>query len=701
MVPGTIELKDGNIIQSLLIFLDESTYPRVNNLRILTGEYFSPMEVGAILDASFASEYGYSVGDTLTIGIQGFYTDIKVRGIGVSPEFLMLSVNPNFFIPMKGSLGVVFLPMSLVKDIFGYHIFNNISVQFSNEKARESACKEIRRVLSDKEILMETLREDQYSYQAVKKRLESYSVFLPSIIAIFNSVTFLITFIVINRMVNTQRREIGTLLSLGYHPATIILVFGAGGVLLGLLGSALGGVGAFCISSLITKAFQDAGGFPIILPVVLPWPLLKGLCFGTASTAVASILPVWKLVKRPPHEIITGKETVTFRHFSRFARRLEGFLLKTISPSFFIKSSFRNILRQKKLIFFTALSIGFALALATTFAVTATSMQESIGAFLRGEQWDLVVNFDKPTGMEHIKKIQETQGITAIAPYIQGFARIRFGSYEKAQHLIAMTPEPPMKKLPLLKGNLFSSDEASEIILTKDTSNYLGAKIGNILNIEIGEQVYSLKLIGIMNDFVLGQSFVPWKFGQEALNIKQKASGVFVQISSDTNTVEKSLYQLDFVSLIISKKKMEEAVKHGQQAIFRFLRIYRILALFVVFLLILTMLNINILDRESEYAILRAIGCGRLLLKKMIFIEVGIVATISIIVSIPLTEMMARFLFEQIAKAIVVLDLYLEYQDFLLTLLPAAVLMIIAIYPGLKYIFNIKVAQSIRNRIMG
>lgn len=700
MLPGTIELKNGNIIQSILIFLDENTPPRVNNLYILNGKYLSPHEAGAILDASFANEYGYSVRDILTIGIQGFYTDIKVRGIGVSPEFLMLSVNPNFFIPMKGSLGVVFLPMSLVKDIFGYRIFNNLSVQFNGEKATESPIKELRRVLGDKEILMETPREDQYSYQSVKKRLTTYSVFLPSTIAVFNSVTFLITFIVINRMINAQRREIGTLLSLGYHPARIISVYVTVGILLGLLGSVIGGVGAFCISSLITKAFQDAGGFPIILPVILPWPILKGLFFGVCSTAVASALPVLKIVKQPPHEIIRGKETLTFKHFGWFARKLEALFLN-ITSSFSVKSSFRNILRQKKLMFFTVLSLGFALALATTFAITATSMKQSVGAFLQGEQWDFAVYFDNPKGMDSIKKIREIEGITAVAPYIQGFTRIRYGSLEKAQHLIAMAPEPFMRKLPLLKGRLFTSDVASEIILTKDMSSYLGVKIGDKLDIKLGEQVYPVKLIGIMNDFVIGQAFVPWKFGQEVMNLKQKASGVFVQISPYAITVEKSLYRQDFVSYIISKKKMETAVKHGQEALFRFLRIYRILALLVVFLLILTMLNINIIDRESEYAILRAVGCGRPFLSKMIFTEVGIVATFSIMLSIPLSAIMAQFLFDQIAKAHVVLDLYLVRQDFILILLPAAVLMIIAVYPGLRYIHNIRIAQSIRNRLMG
>ena len=68
------------------------------------------------------------------------------------------------------------------------------------------------------DIMQVTSREEQFGHQYLEKDLGAFKLFVPAIIAVFALTSFLITMITFNRMILSQRKEIGTLLAIGYAP---------------------------------------------------------------------------------------------------------------------------------------------------------------------------------------------------------------------------------------------------------------------------------------------------------------------------------------------------------------------------------------------------------------------------------------------------------------------------------------------------
>lgn len=702
MLPGAIELADGRIVASLFIFLSTDSYPKVNSIKIVSGEYLSSSDNGGIiLELGFARELGYKVGDTITIGLQGFFTDAEVRGLAVSSEFLV-PVNPNFILPVRGSLGIVYLPMEIIRELFGYDIFNNVSLTHGDEVDWKDVQKAVEGILEKKEMLRQTLKKDNFSFREIKMEIETFSIFLPSIIAIFDVVAFLVTFTIVNRMVHTQKKEIGTLLALGYSPKTILRSYVLIGLVLGIMGSIIGVPGAFVIYLFVIQAYLRTGVLPEIIHAFLPVPLVEGCLLGIAVTVVASILPVYKIMKLRPSEIIKGYAEIPFKRISPAIQRIERMFLRLTGASGPIKMGFRNLFRRKRVFAFLVMCLSFSLALGNSFILTDTALYETMDEYLKKEMWDIVVDFDGPIEALRLSEIGHIDGIEATEPFVKGFGKIEYEKIQKPYRVVGVKTPSQMKGFPLLKGEPFASEDSWEIILTKEMSDSLGLRIGDEVRVITNHGDFLMELVGIMNNVVVDQFFVPLKIGQKILGMENKISGGFSKISKPLRSFERKVYEKDFVGNITDKKQAEEAASEQLAELSAFLHIYLTLSILVAIVLIFTILMINILDRESEYAVIRAIGYGRTAIGRIVLTEILVISLLSILSSIPLSIILSSILRYQVGKtAFGVVAFYVHPEDFLKTLVPAFLLMITAAYPGLRYIFKLSIPETIRNRIMG
>ncbi len=218
LTPGAIERRDGRTLNSLIVYLDPGVPSTVNNLKILQGSPLDPgQKNGVVIERSLAEIHGYEIGDTITMNPYTSPTDVRVVGTAISPECLIATVDSTVFFPMKGSLGVIFAPMSLVESLFGVPLYNEFSFRFEPGQSGEALEERILEILSPLGIESVTRREEEFAYRFLEESLKGFSAFIPSLAMIFGLVIFLVTSITANRLVTVQRMEIGVLRSLGYR----------------------------------------------------------------------------------------------------------------------------------------------------------------------------------------------------------------------------------------------------------------------------------------------------------------------------------------------------------------------------------------------------------------------------------------------------------------------------------------------------
>ena len=217
MFPGTILLGEHKKILGVIVFL-ESVQSKINTLELVAGGPLHQDDLqSAVIELSLARYHGLKVGDTVLVKVGEKIYDNTIKGIAISPEYLTISANPDYFIPEKGTLGVVFGNLKRVDDALGFTMVNDLIFTFA-EGVDETALKtEIVNRLSKLSIEKVISGKEHFSYRFMQMDLKALANYVPAFVIILVGMSFLITLLTFNRMVDQQRKQIGTLFAIGYE----------------------------------------------------------------------------------------------------------------------------------------------------------------------------------------------------------------------------------------------------------------------------------------------------------------------------------------------------------------------------------------------------------------------------------------------------------------------------------------------------
>lgn len=180
----------------------------VNNYRLVQGRPLADGDKeGILIDQAFAKFHHFRIGDKIGLRSLGFPVQLTVRGIVITPEYLIPMGSPYMLVPQKGSLGVAFATMDRVDEIFGYSLYNNMSFLYDASGASEKQA--ILKALAGLHLTKMTNKQEQFSYKWMEQDVKGFNVFVPAMVFLFGVVVCVVTMMVFNRLVQSQRREIG------------------------------------------------------------------------------------------------------------------------------------------------------------------------------------------------------------------------------------------------------------------------------------------------------------------------------------------------------------------------------------------------------------------------------------------------------------------------------------------------------------
>jgi len=322
---GSIQLDADRQLAGLLILHESQKQNPISRLKVIEGRMpnLDNDPDGVVVERSLARYHGYAVGDTIRAEIGKSVYEGKITGVVVSSEFLSSTANPDYFVPQKGSLGVVYADLSRIEELMGEVVVNDLIVRYKAGADKAATRGRIIDRLDEALTILEiTPKEEQFGYQYLEKDLGAFKLFVPAVIAVFALTSFLITLITFNRMILSQRKEIGTLLALGYTPGKIFSTYLIGGLVIGIVGSALGYPFSFVVRNLFGYEYGVAIGLPEVI-FITPWPLVvKGMMMGVAIALAASAWPALKVVRMTPQEAIRAPQEASRQVGHRFQKTL-------------------------------------------------------------------------------------------------------------------------------------------------------------------------------------------------------------------------------------------------------------------------------------------------------------------------------------------------------------------------------------------
>ncbi|HHE71110.1 MAG TPA: ABC transporter permease, partial [Chloroflexi bacterium] len=324
-----LDTEGGQPVEARIVSLPPDHRPLVGDVKIVQGSYFTPGSTREVLlPPTFAEYHKLKPGDVLTIEYQTVKSTFSIAGIAVHPEYLWVAKSAQELVSTAKTFGVVFMPEERAGELFGMQgMFNQIGLVFDNDVDQDRAIEQIKKILTRYGIKRFTSkddvgsvrtrkidivqgvrsaymipRDDQVSYDILKADLDGLQQMSFLFPVLFLGVAALAVYILLGRLVESQRIQIGLMRALGYTKLQVLGHYITFALVMGVLGSTVGALLGHALAAVLTTYYASVIDLPFI-QVRSQWEVTAiGVAVGTGVPLVAAIVPCWSSSRMQPAE---------------------------------------------------------------------------------------------------------------------------------------------------------------------------------------------------------------------------------------------------------------------------------------------------------------------------------------------------------------------------------------------------------------
>lgn len=701
---GSVELPDGRVAQGTLYAVAPEVRPAVCDVRMLHGEFLAKgHEGGVIIDKTFADDLALHLGDSLRVRVASRELSVHIRGIAVFPEHLLSSLGDDFYMPVRKAHVVLLFSQELVEKTLEYPTVNSFVATLSDGAARDQIRDRLREHLTAQGAtpLSVLLREDQHSVARNRARLTVFRDFLPLVVIIFEGVALFVLILVVRRIFYTVRKELATLIALGISARAIAAAWIGVVYLSTLLANLVGTTGAFVLSHVISRAYMQGTGFPILLSRTSwqPLPAVWGASFLLVGGAILAVV-LHTLLQAPA---TTLRDAPAGFLQSRLLLRLSAFLSpsrggqrRNLYPELI---GVRNVLRRPLLFLGSSTCIAAMLAAGLAMYIFADSQGLGLKEFMAGQRWDYFVQLDTPRGAAQIDRlVREVGGTTWEGVQLQP-AEIEANGRKQAQALVA-TPLPSLLRPGggVIFGRWLRDGNERTAVITLRLAQALDLHPDDEITVQAFGRTTRLRVCGIMNNYVMNQVLISEPLFFALRDSPQQGAALPAVVISAPPSALPLLARRGEVSRVLPRAMLVEAGERGNRLMAQVMRAYAHIAAVVAFMLIVLIVRFNITDRQAEYALLRTLGISPRETFRSLIVEAALSALCVLLFSLPLCRLFLNLFQQRIMKVLNFVHLTQSPRAFVLLLAPALAVMVLTMLFDIRRIARIPAAQVLRRR---
>lgn len=511
------------------------------------------------------------------------------------------------------------------------------------EQNIEEKIQSAKEVLNDKKdelnkfkvVSEETPLYENSGFKSLKEDLEKIAIMGKIFPVMFFVIAALVTITTITRMIEEDRKNIGTLKALGYSKGTIMSRYIIYSLLAGVLGTVLGtAIGSTLIVQILFVSYSSLYDLPNLVFNINWYYTLISLGISLISTAFVATIITMKEIKENTAELMRPKTATTGK--SILLEKIP-FIWKKLD--FLFKICFRNIFRYKRRLLMTLVGI----AGCTALIYAGLGLQSAINSISNKQFKDvrklsMEIYLQGDINSEEISEVEEyvekQNYIKEIAPVSQKSFTVQANGTSKDVFYIAISGTEVDKYIGLnnrkSKEKIELNDEG--VVLTEKLANILEVNVGEKIEITDGEVKTSVKVIGITENYL-------YNFVYFTPNVYERIYGknicyneIFVNTTEDLSEdqdVELAdvLKQNDKIASTVLEKNLAEEFKTSLGSLMSIVILFIGCASILSFAVLVNLNNINIEERKRELATIKLLGFYQKELESYVFRE-NIILTI-------------------------------------------------------------------------
>ena len=463
--------------------IPDSGDPLLNRLYLRAGRL---TEAGrndeVIISESFAKAHGFKPGDRLHVIIKGKRKQLRIVGTGGSPEYVH-QLRPGGMFPDYERYGILWMgrtPLSHAYDMEG--AFNHVVLTLTRDASEQDVMDRIDDILKRYGGIGAIARKDQASHRFLAQELEQLENLSGIFPIIFLGVAAFLLYVVVTRLVSTQREQIAALKAFGYSNFTVALHYLQMIMLIVLAGVVVGIAVGSWLGLVLSEIYVEYFRLPFLHFEMHPLRIIQATLITVVAGLLGTLAAVRAAVRLKPAEAMRPEAPAVYR-----TSLIEEMGLKRLfsAPTRMI---LRNLGHKPVK---SALSV-LGIALAVAILMTGRFQENTIDYMMDvhyglSQREDLGVAFNEATSRSALTELQSIRGVEYGEPVRTVPARLRFEHRSYRVYLLAFEPEATIKRLVDRELNLVRLPREGIVLNDYLANEILGIKTGELLTVEVLE----------------------------------------------------------------------------------------------------------------------------------------------------------------------------------------------------------------------
>jgi putative ABC transport system permease protein len=266
-----------------------------------------------LLSEAFAEAHEFKPGDRVGAILNGRKRSLVIAGIALSPEYIY-AIGSGQFVPDPYAFAVLWMNRDALEAAFDLeNAFNEISLMLMRN-ANESA------VIAALDALLEPYggtgafgRRDQTSHAYLSSEFDQLMTTGTVIPPIFLGVAAFLLNIVLTRLIDTEREQIGLLKAFGYSAREIGAHYGKLVSVIATLGLVIGVGAGVWLGQAMTELYAVYYRFPVLYFHFAPSVFLAAACISYAVAAAGTWIAIRRAMQLPPAVAMVPKPPPSYR----------------------------------------------------------------------------------------------------------------------------------------------------------------------------------------------------------------------------------------------------------------------------------------------------------------------------------------------------------------------------------------------------
>lgn len=464
-----------------LVSVDTSEAKLINDVLLEEGIPLEDNSLNMWVDNKFFEANALELNGDLSLIVEGKKKTFRISGMGKSPEFIYAMRTSSDLFPNPETFGIGYVPLEVMQNIFSEKSsVNNLVFTLQPGISFDEVKNFLESELKPYGLKSIYPRKDQTSHILLSQELVSLQATAKSMPLLFLAVAAMILYIMLKRMIEQQRTQLGTLKAFGYTNKEILFHYLSYALITGLGGGLIGGIFGSALTEPFLALYRQYFNMPGLEATFSFKYFFMSLVLSTSFSLAAGYQGSKKILSLEPAEAMRPVAPPPGKNI--FLEKISFFWrILTVQGKMALRSMLRNKIRTAFL--FIGMMFTFAL-LALPWSFKTLSDVMLFEQFEKVETYDVKIPLAVPLNQKAAEnELADFPGVKNVEALAEIPVTLQNAWHEKSVAILGIEPGSTLYNILDNEGRTVKVPE-NGILISERLAKELQAGQGSLLWVE-------------------------------------------------------------------------------------------------------------------------------------------------------------------------------------------------------------------------